>query len=100
MGEETHTAGDTEWLHERVKKGLPRLPARAKAAILDFVESRPDFYPVSSWTPVSQLHAGPKVVLMGDAAHTMTPPYSSRASIVAWRMWQSEPTSGTASGEC
>ncbi|DBA80226.1 hypothetical protein WJX79_006530 [Trebouxia sp. C0005] len=65
-------AGDTEWLHERVKKGLPRLPARAKNAILEFMQSRPDFYPISSWTHVSQLH-GPKVVLMGDAAHTMTP---------------------------
>ncbi len=53
-------AGDTEWLHERVKKGLPRLPARAQAAILEFVDSRPDFYPLSSWTHVSQLH-GPKV---------------------------------------
>lgn len=65
-------AGNTQWLHEYLQHSLPALPQWAKKAVAGLVDTKPDFYPVSGWTHVSQLH-GSKVVLLGDAAHTMSP---------------------------
>lgn len=57
-----HRAGKTQWLHTYLNSSLPALPQWAKQAVAGLAESKPDFYPVSGWTHVSQLH-GPKVCL-------------------------------------
>lgn len=66
------TAGDPKWIQDRLESGLPSLPQPGKEAILELATSNPQWHPLSSWTHVSQLH-GPNTVLLGDAAHTMTP---------------------------
>lgn len=38
----------------------PALPGYARKAVLELVHSKPHFYPMPSWTHLSQLH-GPKV---------------------------------------
>lgn len=53
-------AGNTQWLHEYLQHSLPALPQWAKKAVADLVKSKPDFFPISGWTHVSQLH-GAKV---------------------------------------
>ncbi len=45
-------------LHE----SAPSLPGYARKAVIDLVQSKPQFYPMPSWTHLSQLH-GPKVLL-------------------------------------
>ncbi|DBA70580.1 TPA: hypothetical protein ACH3X2_011969 [Trebouxia sp. C0005] len=53
-------------------KSAPKLPGFVRTSVKDLVRSKPEFYPMPSWTHLSQLH-GPKTVLLGDAAHTMSP---------------------------
>lgn len=50
----------------------PSMPDYMRKAVIELVRSKPQFYPMPSWTHLSQLH-GPKTVLLGDAAHTMSP---------------------------
>lgn len=48
----------------------PKLPQNARQAIEQLVKSRPQFYPIPSWTYLSQLH-GPKVHFAADSACMM-----------------------------
>ena len=45
-----------------VHEALPKLPDCARTGLRTLIESKPSFYPVPSWTYLSQLH-GPKVKL-------------------------------------
>ena len=56
-----YRAGKTQWLHDYFGNKLSKLPQWAKKAVANVAE--PDFYPVSGWTHVSQLH-GPKMCLI------------------------------------
>lgn len=64
--------GDTARHVKLLNESAPSLPGYARKAVIDLVQSKPQFYPMPSWTHLSQLH-GPKTVLLGDAAHTMSP---------------------------
>lgn len=64
--------GDTEGVVKMLEASAPALPHYARQAVLELAQSKPSFYPMPSWTHLSQLH-GPKTVLLGDAAHTMSP---------------------------
>ena len=41
-------------------KSAPKLPGFVRTSVKDLVRSKPEFYPMPSWTHLSQLH-GPKV---------------------------------------
>ena len=49
-----HRAGKAQWLHD-LCNNLFKLPQWAKKAVADVNGSKPNFYPVSGWTHVSQL---------------------------------------------
>ena len=59
---------------------LTGLPASARAAARKLLLSQPVFCNVSSWTKCSQLH-GPRVVLLGDAGHTISPVLGERTCL-------------------
>lgn len=48
-------------------KSAPNLPENARQAVVQMVQSCPQFYPIPSWTHLSQLH-GPRV---STSAHIM-----------------------------
>ncbi len=54
--------GDTARLVKLLNESAPSLPGYARSAVIDLVQSKPQFYPMPSWTYLSQLH-GPKVWL-------------------------------------
>ncbi|KAL0030596.1 hypothetical protein WJX79_007832 [Trebouxia sp. C0005] len=64
--------GRTDKIVAVLQSGGPSLPDYARKAVIELAQSKPDFYPMPSWTHLSQLH-GPRTVLLGDAAHTMSP---------------------------
>ena len=43
-----------------LQSGGPSLPDYARKAVIELAQSKPDFYPMPSWTHLSQLH-GPRV---------------------------------------
>ena len=55
-----------------LNESAPSLPVYARKAVMELVQSRPHFYPMPSWTHLSQLH-GPKVgaTCMPAGAHTI-----------------------------
>jgi hypothetical protein len=49
-----------------LEKSGPKLPGFVRESVKNLVRSKPEFYPMPSWTHLSQLH-GPKVyTLMTD----------------------------------
>ena len=52
--------GDTGQVVQMLNESAPSLPAYARKAVMELVHSRPEFYPMPSWTHLSQLH-GPRV---------------------------------------
>ena len=52
--------GDTDKVVQMLNESAPSLPAYARKAVMELVHSRPEFYPMPSWTHLSQLH-GPRV---------------------------------------
>lgn len=67
--------GQADTVVTSLTDGCPSLPDYARKGVLDLVYSRPDFYPMPSWTHLSQLH-GPKVGMAmlscAPAVHTST----------------------------
>ncbi len=53
---------DTARVVKLLNESAPSLPGYARKAVIDLVQSKPQFYPMPSWTHLSQLH-GPKVCL-------------------------------------
>ena len=45
---------------ELLTTSAPSMPDYIRTAVIDLVKSQPEFYPMPSWTHLSQLH-GPKV---------------------------------------
>ncbi|KAL3130529.1 hypothetical protein ABBQ38_008341 [Trebouxia sp. C0009 RCD-2024] len=64
--------GQTEETVAMLNASCPALPDYVRKAVMELACSKPCFYPMPSWTYLSQFH-GPKTVLLGDAAHTMSP---------------------------
>ncbi len=58
----SHSEGDTARVVKLLHESAPSLPGYARKAVIDLVQSKPQFYPMPSWTHLSQLH-GPKVLL-------------------------------------
>ena len=52
--------GDTDKVVQMPEGSAPTMPDCARKAVMELVHSRPEFYPMPSWTHLSQLH-GPKV---------------------------------------
>ena len=52
--------GDTDKVVQMLEGSAPTMPDCARKAVMELVHSRPEFYPMPSWTHLSQLH-GPKV---------------------------------------
>ena len=51
--------GDTEGVLKMLEASAPALPHYARQAVLKLAQSKPSFYPMPSWTHLSQLH-GPE----------------------------------------
>ena len=42
-----------------IKSSAPKLPEYGRAAIVDMLQSKPEFFPMPGWTHLTQFH-GPK----------------------------------------
>ena len=68
----------------------PSLPDYARKAVIELAQSKPDFYPMPSWTHLSQLH-GPRVpallpLLIQSFTHSFTQSFTSLAHSIPYSL--------------